>query len=81
MKATTISTISIPSFTMDAAPTPELPTMPSAPSAAYPVSTFDGCKQLTEIHCLLTDYYCYQDRKSTRLNSSHQHRSRMPSSA
>ena len=30
---------------------------------------------------LLRDYTAVRDRKSTRLNSSHQHRSRMPSSA
>ena len=45
---------------MDTAPAPELPTMLSIPSAAYPVSTFDGREQLTEIHHLLTDYYHYQ---------------------
>ena len=45
---------------MDATPTPELPTTPSAPSAAYPVSTFDGREQLAEIHHLLADYHRYQ---------------------
>ena len=37
-----------------------------------------------EIHgfqCLLMDFMRQQDRKSTRLNSSHSDRSRMPSSA
>ena len=53
---------------MDAAPTPELPTMLSTPSIAYPISTFDGREQLTEIHCLLADYYRYQVH--TRFNTT-----------
>ena len=45
---------------MDATPASELPTMLSTPSAAYPVSIFDGRERLAEIHRLLTDYYRYQ---------------------
>ena len=45
---------------MDAAPAPELSTTPSAPSAAYPISTFDRRERLAEIHRLLADYYRYQ---------------------
>ena len=45
---------------MDTAPAPELSTTPSAPSTAYPISTFDGRERLAEIHRLLADYYRYQ---------------------
>ena len=34
-----------------------------------------------EGHMILREEYYLEDRKSTRLNSSHKHRSRMPSSA
>ena len=37
---------------MDAAPAPELPITPSTPSAAYPVSIFDGRERLAETHRL-----------------------------
>ena len=38
-------------------------------------------KNYWDVRVVIPDYSCIPDRKSTRLNSSHKHRSRMPSSA
>ena len=50
-------------------------------SYGYDVRCADEFKVFTNIHSAVVDPKNFEDRKSTRLNSSHSQQSRMPSSA